>query len=115
MQNAELNKNKKKCLTDNTGRCIIDTERERETKNSTLSKKGKKKMKIYINPNNDKIVNLDKVAFIEKGYGWIEFHFEGNTTERICFDNFDPETLDYAVDPALTTAEFNKIMRMLTE
>lgn len=72
-------------------------------------------MKIYINPNNDKIVNLDKVAFIEKGYGWIEFHFEGNATERICFDNFDPETLDYAVDPTLTTAEFNKIMRMLTE
>ena len=110
MQNAESNKNEKKCLTNNPGGGIIYTE-----KGKTKTKKGEQKMKIYINPNNDKIVNLDKVAFIEKGYGWIEFHFEGNATERICFDNFDPETLDYTVDPTLTTAEFNKIMRMLTE
>ena len=72
-------------------------------------------MKIYINPNNDKIINLDKVTFIDKGDRWIDFHFEGNTTERISFELFNPETLELTVDPTVTTEEFNKILRMMTE
>jgi hypothetical protein len=74
-------------------------------------------MKTYIAPHTvaDKIINLEKVTFIKKGWSWIDFHFDGNAVTTLTFGDIDPETDELTADPEMTTAEYNKILKIMAE